>query len=148
MSATPTYELPARAVRMRETPLRLAPRNDGSLVFTPIGYRDGIPSILGSHAEAGPTKGRFVRVRVVVENLDRTTRFFESAPQRLIAADGREFAPEDSAMQVKRQPLRIAVGSGVRLEFDLWFDLPRDADPAELRLYGDPPLNGARFRLP
>ncbi|GAA3314025.1 hypothetical protein [Nonomuraea dietziae] len=32
------------------------------------------------------------------------------------------------------------MGSGVRIELDLWFDIPKDAKPAAVKLYGDPPI--------
>ncbi|MEU4698494.1 DUF4352 domain-containing protein [Nonomuraea dietziae] len=137
--AKPTYDLPARQVRANETPIHAAPVNDGDARFQVIGLQAGQASLSGSHAE-WPAKGQFVTVRVVVENPGRSTSRFDARKQRLITADGRAFPIDDPAQITKRQPLEIPVGSGVRIELDLWFDIPKDATPAAVKLYGDPPI--------
>ncbi|MBX6386496.1 MAG: DUF4352 domain-containing protein [Microbispora sp.] len=138
-SVTPTYVLPQETARFGETVIRPSPAVDGMTRFWLIGFRDGMPSLLGSHAE-WPAKGRFARARIVLQNTDRTYAKFEAKRQVLVASDGREFHVDNSAQEIKRQPDEIMVGSFVRMEFDLWFDVPKDARITKLRLYGEPPF--------
>ncbi|MFE3447833.1 DUF4352 domain-containing protein [Nonomuraea sp. NPDC059194] len=137
--ARPTYDLPARPVRVNEVPIHAAPVTDGDARFQVIGLQTGQASLSGSHAE-WPAKGQFITVRVVVENPGRSTSRFDARRQRLVIADGRTFPISDTAQITKRQPVEIPVGAGVRLEMDLWFDIPKDARPTAIKLYGDPPI--------
>ncbi|MGW5684500.1 DUF4352 domain-containing protein [Nonomuraea sp. NPDC003754] len=137
--ASPTYDLPARPVRVNEVPIHAAPVTDGDTRFQVIGLQTGQASLSGSHAE-WPAKGQFVTVRVVVENPGRSTSRFDARKQRLVTADRREFPISDTAQITKRQPVEIPVGAGVRMEMDLWFDIPKDARPTAVKLYGDPPI--------
>lgn len=135
----PTYDLPPRQVRVNETPIHAAPVTDGDARFQVIGLQSGQASLSGSHAE-WPAKGQFVTVRVVVENPGRSTSRFDARKQLLVTADGRTFPVDDTAQITKRQPREISVGAGVRIEMDLWFDIPKNAQPAAVKLYGDPPI--------
>ncbi|MBC6461528.1 DUF4352 domain-containing protein [Actinomadura sp. HBU206391] len=136
-SATPTYRLPSRPVRDGETPLSGGTVRSGDLAFTPIGLRAGMPELVGSHADVRP-KGQFVRIRLVTENRGRTTQTFDSRKQLLVTTDGATHQPDLDAMLVKRQPDSIDVGSAVRIELDLWYDIPRESRVRALRLVGTP----------
>jgi hypothetical protein len=57
-------------------------------------------------------------------------------------------------LPAKRQPDTLPLGAEVRIETDLWFDIPKEAKVTAIRLYGDPPLgsraatDGAEVPLP
>jgi hypothetical protein len=147
-----TYELGARAVRPDEAALRLPDANNGDTVFTLIGLTTGIPTLVGSHAEY-QAKGQFVRVRVVVSSTGRSSVLFDARRQQLVEADGATVLPDEQAMLIKRQPDKFDLGPAVRVEFDLYYDIPKDANPAALRAFGGPTLtdmqnvNGTDIKL-
>jgi uncharacterized protein DUF4352 len=136
---TPHYALPQRPVRPHETALALPPRNDGDTQFTLIGLTT-LDSILGSHAEMEP-KGRYVRIRLVVVNTGRSGADFDTKRQQLVTADGVAHDVDIQAMLIKRQPGDFDLGANVRVEFDLYYDVPRDARPVALRVHGGPTLS-------
>ncbi|GAA2101513.1 DUF4352 domain-containing protein [Actinomadura alba] len=136
---TPTYELPARPVRDGEKALRGTTVRSGDLAFTPIGLRTRMPELVGSHADVRP-RGQFVRIRLVTENRGRTTQTLNTAKQLLITTDDATHPPDWQAMLIKRQPESIDVGSAVRIELDLWYDIPPGDRVKALRLVGTPPV--------
>lgn len=147
-TSTADYPLPPRKVRLFEKPLNGHTVTDGHLAFTPIGYRPKMPYVIGSHAELDP-QGLYTRVRVVLENIDRTDHPYSAAGQQLITTDGKSYKPDYEAMEVERQPEATQVGSGVRIEFDLLWDIPKDATPQAVRFQGDVPgSHGVDFPLP
>ncbi|MEV0968549.1 DUF4352 domain-containing protein [Microtetraspora glauca] len=141
-AAAPTYPLPAQTARPDETVITAPPVIDGQMRFRVIGYRDGMPSTFGSHAEWN-AKGQFVRVRVLIESTDRTNQKFDAKQQLLVASDGRTFHVDNFSQAMKRQPDELPVGSFVRMEFDLWFDVPKDARIVKVRFVADPPLGAS-----
>lgn len=138
-----TYEQPARTVRPDETPLRRPVTADGDTGFTVLGLTTGIKTLLGSHAES-PAKGAFTRVRVLVVNTGRNTVPFDARRQRLVLRDGATALPDEPAMLVKRQPDTFDLGAGMRVEFDLYYDIPVGAEGIALRAHGGPTLTDAR----
>jgi Domain of unknown function (DUF4352) len=134
-SATPTYELAPRKVRPDEIALRLPPQNDGDTEFVLIGLTNALPTLTGSHIDFN-AKGLFYRIRVVVTNNGRTNVDFDTRKQLLITQDGATHIPDDPAMTVKRQPDQFVLGAGVRVEFDLYYDIPADAKLKALRVFG------------
>ncbi|MFF5257627.1 DUF4352 domain-containing protein [Actinomadura viridis] len=150
---SPAYDLPARTVRDGEKAVRAGTVRSGDTAFTVIGYRGGMPELVGSHADMAP-KGAYVRVRLVVENAGRTNQTFSAERQLLVTATGRTAEPDREAMLIKRQPAEFEVGAAVRVEMDLWYDVPRGERPVALRLSGsasvgavsDPPP--AEVKLP
>lgn len=148
-----TYALDARTSRPDERAVRLRPAADGDTSFTVIGLTSALPSLAGSHADV-KAQGRYVRIRLVVVNNGRTTALMNVMRQRLVTADGRDHPPDREAMLVKRQPLELEVGAAVRVEFDLWYDVPASARITALRLYGGATLTdlkderGTELRLP
>jgi Domain of unknown function (DUF4352) len=131
----PTYEVAPLPVRPEEKALHPVPTTDGDSEFRLIGLTTGIKTILGSHAE-WPAKGAFIRVRVVVTNTGRNTVPFDANKQTLVTADGATHTPDAQAMLIKRQPGQIDIGANDRLEFDLYYDCPPDAQPTALRAFG------------
>jgi uncharacterized protein DUF4352 len=134
----PTYLLPPRPVRPSETALALPPRRDGDTEFTLVGLTS-LGTILGSHAEWRP-KGRYVRIRLVVVNTGRSGTDMDTKRQQLITADGIAHDVDPQAMLIKRQPDKFELGANVRVEFDLYYDVPLDARPTALRAHGGPTL--------
>ncbi|MFC6082862.1 DUF4352 domain-containing protein [Sphaerisporangium aureirubrum] len=147
-----TYLIPAETARPDETVIKAAPVVDGQMRFRVLGYNDGMPSMFGSHAEWN-AKGQYARVRIMIESTDRTNQKFDSKQQLLVASDGRTFHTDIQGQAIKRQPDEIPVGSFVKMQFDLWYDVPKDARIVAIRFFGDPPLGaigpskGAEVRL-
>lgn len=134
----PTYDLPAREVRPDEQPVHIVGK-DGDTEFEIIGLTKDISALQGSHAEMYP-KGRFLRLRVVVTNVGRASVLFNAERQLLVLADGSKHEPDGEATLVRRQPTEFDLGSGVRVEFDLYYDVPESAAPKALRAFGGPIL--------
>lgn len=153
-AAAPTYQLPARTARPDERAVRPVTAVDGDTAFTVIGVTTGLPELAGSHADVKAEKGQFVRIRVVVVNNGRTTALVDVMKQRLRTSDGGSHTPDLNAMLIKRQPQRFDAGASVRVEFDLWYDVPAAARPVGLTLYGGSTLTdlkdqqGTELRLP
>jgi Domain of unknown function (DUF4352) len=139
---TPTYELPPRPVRPSERPITAGPVNDGDTRFQVIGLQTGLSGFFGTHAE-WQAKGQYVVVRIVVENPGRANSRFVAGRQKLVAADGATYAVDKFAQAIKRQPDTLPLGAGVRIEMDLWFDIPKEAKVTAIRLFGDPPLGSS-----
>lgn len=136
-AAAETYPLPARTVRPEEQPLHTE-GHDGDTGYTIIGLTR-MPTLVGSHVEWA-AKGRYLRIRLVVDNRGRTSVLFDTRRQLLVLADGSIQLPDESAMLIKRQPTTFDIGAAVRVEFDLYYDIPVDAEPAALRAFGGPTL--------
>lgn len=137
--APTTYELPPRQVRPDETALKLPPVKNGDTEFTLIGLAAGLPSITGSHTEF-PAKGQFVRLRLVVTNTGTSSVLFDTKRQLLVDDQGVARPPEEQAMVIKRQPAQFDLGHGVRVEFDLYWDIPKDRRPVTFRAFGGPSI--------
>ncbi|WP_086851475.1 DUF4352 domain-containing protein [Amycolatopsis kentuckyensis] len=137
--APATYELPPRQVRPDETALKLPPARNGDTEFTLIGLAAGLPSITGSHTEF-PAKGQFVRLRLVVTNTGTSSVLFDTGRQLLVDDQGTPHPPEEQATIIKRQPRQFDLGHGVRVEFDLYWDIPKDRKPVTLRAFGGPTI--------
>jgi hypothetical protein len=136
---SPTYPGQSRAVRVDERPLRGGTVRDGEFLFTAIGLTDRMRALFGSHAEF-PADGQFVRVRLVIENTGTNIQRFYARQQLLITDTGTRQSVDPEAMTIKRQLMEVDVGSGVRVEFDLWYDIPVTAKPTAIWLVGRPPL--------
>jgi hypothetical protein len=130
-----TYQLAPQTVRPDETALKLPPALDGLTQFTVIGYTS-VASLVGSHAEMQSVQGKFVRLRLVVVNTDRSTTELNTDKNLLLTATGATYAPDNQAMSIKRQPRTLELGANVRVEFDLYYDVPADTKPTGLRLFG------------
>jgi hypothetical protein len=137
--APTTYELPPRQVRPDETALKLPPAKNGDTEFTLIGLAAGLPSITGSHTEF-PAKGQYVRLRLVITNTGTSSVLFDTKRQLLVDDQGVAHPAEEQAMQIKRQPGQFDLGHSVRVEFDLYWDIPKDRKPVTLRAFGGPTI--------
>lgn len=138
-----TYPVEPRPVRPDETPLHLPATVEGDTSFTLIGLTKGIASLVGSHAEWN-AKGQYYRIRLTIANVGRSNVPFDTGRQLLVLSDGSTVAPDDQAMLIKRQPGSFDLGAGVRVEFDLYYDIPKDATPTALRVFGGPTLTDGK----
>ncbi|MET0233163.1 MAG: hypothetical protein ABW224_00850 [Kibdelosporangium sp.] len=134
-TSRPTYELSPRTARPDETPLRLPAKQDGDTEFVLVAITPRLPSLTGSHVDFD-AKGVYYRIRVAATNVGRTNVEFDARKQQLITEDGTARIPDDPAMLVKRQPDKVPLGANMRIEFDLYYDLPKDAKPKALKVFG------------
>lgn len=131
------YRVPARAVRDGEHALPYREATDGRIAFAAIGLSSGLTTITGSHADLPSRLGGFARVRMIAENRYATFHKIDLDRQLLVTSRG-AYPPDVNAMRVKRQPTDIELGSHDRIEFDLMYDIPKDARIRALRLYSSP----------
>jgi uncharacterized protein DUF4352 len=142
-STRPTYRLDPGQARPDEKVLSGTAKKDGDTSFALLGLTTGQDKQVGSHIEFPAKNGQFIRVRVEVTNTGRSTVPFDAYHQLLVLTDGNAVAPDDPTMQTKRQPHLIDLGAGVRVEFDLYYDVARDAKPKALRAFGGATLYDA-----
>jgi hypothetical protein len=135
--SSPTYKIPPRPVRDGETPLPYRVVSDGKIMFVVIGFRAGMSSVVGSHAD-WPAKGQFVRARVQVENGYPTFHTITLGKQVLLTTDGVTHQIDENGMRIERQPADFDLGAHDRLEFDLIYDIPKGAKATSLKLFGGP----------
>ncbi len=151
--APPTYALTPQPVRPDERALRLRPVSDGDTQFTLLGLTTGMTDLVGSHADIKP-HGRYTRIRVEMVNNGRTTAIIDLMRELLFTAGGRSQPPDKEAMVIKRQPLTFDLGAAMRIQLDLWYDVPAGLKPTALRLFGGATLTdmkdieGTDVRLP
>ncbi|MCS7478150.1 DUF4352 domain-containing protein [Umezawaea endophytica] len=134
-----TYSPPPETARADETVLHLPAVTDGDTSFVALGLTSGMDMVIGSHAE-WQAKGQYVRVRLLVTSNGRSTVLYDARRPVLIDSAGREHATDVQAMSIKRQPDKVELGFTVKLEHDVYFDIPDDAKPAKLRVFGGPTL--------
>lgn len=139
-SSSATYVEPPRPVRPEEIPLDGKHVQDGDTTFSLVGLSEHMPTLIGSHVEFQAKKGQFVRIRLVVVNVGRSGVLFDPQRQLLVLADGSTVVPDLPTMITKRQPGQFDLGAAVRVEFDLYWDVAKDARPVALRAFGGPTL--------
>lgn len=137
VSSAATYPVPPQTVRPDEKPLKIPTTADGDTAFTLLGLTTEIPTLIGSHAEF-QAKGQFVRIRMSVINNGRSSVSFAARRHVLIDDHEVEHEVDVQAMTIKRQPDTLDLGANVRLEYDVYYDLPKDAKPLALRVWGGP----------
>ncbi|WUH96292.1 DUF4352 domain-containing protein [Spirillospora sp. NBC_00431] len=143
----PTYHIPAEKAREGEAVPEGRTGRSADTQFTVVGFREGMTEVMGTHA-AMDSKGTFTRVRVLAVNTGRDIQVFDTWKQRLVTTDGGTHSPDVNATMIKRQPERFSVGASMRVEFDVWFDVPRGAKAKAVRLYGSPPVGAVSDPAP
>lgn len=108
------------------------PLDCSKLTVTALNIEPGIGYIIGTHAEWLP-KGQYIRIRVAITNTDNTFHTTRPTDYQLDDAAGHPHQTSVDAMEIKRQPNELNIGSGNRLEMDLWYDIPVDTQPKLLR---------------
>ncbi|MFI9011712.1 DUF4352 domain-containing protein [Actinosynnema sp. NPDC053489] len=134
-----TYPVPPETVRPDEKPLKIPTTSDGDTAFTLVGLTTEMPTLIGSHAEFH-AKGQFVRIRMSVINNGRSSVSFAARRHVLVDDHQAEHTVDTQAMTIKRQPETIDLGANVRLEYDVYYDVPTDVKPLALRVFGGPTL--------
>jgi hypothetical protein len=113
-------------LRTREIALTGPPVRTGKITVTPVAMRGGMIEVIGTHGEFF-AHGRFCRVRIALTNADTYAHDLHTADQRLRTTDGKLVAPSRDAQGIMRQPDEVTVGRQVRIEYDLYFDIPVNA---------------------
>ncbi|MEV3919418.1 DUF4352 domain-containing protein [Actinomadura coerulea] len=146
-TSLPDYRIPAEKAREGEAVPEGKTGKSADMRFTVVGFREAMTDVMGTHASMD-AKGAFTRVRVLAVNTGRDIQVFDTWQQRLVTTDGRTYSPDVNATMIKRQPERLSVGASMRVEFDLWFDVPRGAKTKAVRLYGSPPVGATTDPAP
>lgn len=110
--------------------------------------RCGLAEIVGTHAEVYPEHGQFCRVRVDVTIEDAAEDTWDSLLQQVATTGGADVDASLDAMHVKRQPLQFTLGGYATIEMDLWFDVPKAAQPTKLLVRDMATDSAAAIALP
>lgn len=103
------------------------PFTSGKIALVPLRMACGISTIVGTHGEQ-EADGQFCYVRVALTAKDTFTHSFNVRKTALTTTSGAAVQVAYSAQEVERQPLQIEeVGSHDRYEFDIYYDVPKDA---------------------
>jgi hypothetical protein len=103
------------------------PYTSGKIILQPLRLTCGLSTIVGTHGEE-EANGQYCLIRVAVTAQDTFTHTFDIRKTALTTTAGASIPASYEAQEVKRQPLQIApVGSHDRYEFDIYYDVPRDA---------------------
>jgi hypothetical protein len=103
------------------------PYTSGKIIVQPLRMSCGLSEVIGTHGEQ-EAEGQYCFVRVALTTKDTFTHTFDIRKTALTTTAGASIPPAFPAQEVKRQPLEIApVGSDDRYEFDIYYDVPRDA---------------------
>jgi Domain of unknown function (DUF4352) len=136
-SSTRHYTIPPQPVPSGETALSGKSVPIGEVTYTAIGLRTQLGEVIGSHGSWVP-HGQYVRVRILLVNHGRERHDFEPGRQLLVTTDGKTYAPNTDAMQISRAVSGTqTIASQELCAFDLWFDIPKNATPRALRVFGD-----------
>ena len=133
-------------LRPSEQPGPEASVTTGNITYRVLGWRCGILAVQGDHAD-WLADGQYCRVRLRMTSADRYVHIFSAERQRLVTADGERHPVNLNAMQIQDQPARTEARPIAVLEFDIWFDIPPDAEPAALELFGESDGQGERVPL-
>jgi hypothetical protein len=133
-------------LRPSETPGPPETVESGAVSYRVVGWRCGLQAVQGDHADWLPD-GQYCRVRLRMTSADRYVHVFRAEAQTLVTADGDLHPANLNAMQISDQPTRTEARPGAVLEFDVWFDIPRDATAVALQLFGEEDTQGARVTL-
>jgi Domain of unknown function (DUF4352) len=131
------YTIPPQPLPSGEKALSGKTATIGELDYTAIGLRTQLGEVVGSHGSWIP-HGQYVRVRLLMVNHGRERHDFDPGRQLLVTADGKTYGPNDDATQISRAATGTQTIAAKELcAFDLWFDIPKNADVRALRVFGD-----------
>ena len=104
-----------------------SPYTSGKIIVQPLRLTCGLSEIVGTHGEE-EANGQYCLIRVALTADDTFTHTFDVRKTALTTTAGASVPAAYDAQEVKRQPLEIApVGSHDRYEFDIYYDVPREA---------------------
>jgi hypothetical protein len=124
-ASTDPLEIP---LRDREIALPAHTYQSGEVSLVPLRMTCGLSEVVGTHAEWF-AQGQYCRIRVVITGDDGFTHTFDPGKTTMTTTAGAAIDPDIAqAQQIKRQPDRlITVYAHTRLEFDIYYDVPRTA---------------------
>jgi hypothetical protein len=108
----------------------------GHLRIQVLTARCGIFVLSGTHALLD-ADGEFCRARIRVTSADSSSHDFSPYAQLLVLADGREIAPSNGGMAVRRQPDVVTLGADDLAEVVVIWDIPHGAAVTGVRCRGD-----------
>ena len=106
---------------------------DGNVTFQVVAWRCGLLHVVGDHMP-WMADGQYCRVRVRTHTTDRPALEVRTTAQEVVDAAGRAYPAETDAQQISDQPIVLKLGLGAINEFDVWFDVPADAEIVAVRL--------------
>ncbi|MEY9861934.1 hypothetical protein ABH935_007577 [Catenulispora sp. GAS73] len=103
------------------------PYTSGKIVLVPLRLTCGMSTIIGTHGEE-QANGQYCMIRVALTDDDTFTHTFDVRKTALTTTAGASIPVSYQAQEVERQPLQLPeVGRSDRYEFDIYYDVPRDA---------------------
>ncbi|WP_194913817.1 hypothetical protein [Catenulispora rubra] len=103
------------------------PYTSGKIVLVPLRLTCGLSTIIGTHGEE-QANGQYCMIRVALTDDDTFTHTFDVRKTALTTTAGASIPVAYEAQEVERQPLQLPeVGRSDRYEFDIYYDVPRDA---------------------
>ncbi|MQY16749.1 hypothetical protein SRB5_69520 [Streptomyces sp. RB5] len=144
---TPDHTPRITTLREDEHPLDGKEHRSGLILFRPLGIRCHIEVITGTHLDYYP-KGQLCRIRVAATMTGSTFATIDNRLHRLVLDNGTKTEIDWQVTQIKRQPAETEVAALGTTVYDLWFDIPRNAQPVRLELKAEPIQPEAAIPLP
>jgi hypothetical protein len=135
------------ALRPGEAPGPPEAVHDGDIRIAVLGWGGGLVAVWGPHAD-WLADGQYCRFRLRLENAGLQVQRYEAAAQELLTEEHGSFRANLNAVQISDQPVSLELRRSDAQEFDVWFDIPKDAVAVALRLRGRPESPGTLLQLP
>ncbi|MDH6239737.1 DUF4352 domain-containing protein [Aurantimicrobium minutum] len=150
-STTTSEEVTAEEPKAEDpaTPGIGAPAVDGKFTFTVTAVECGIPAV-GSDVLGATAQGQYCRVSLTVENTGNEPQFMFADNQKGFDAEGREFAPDTSAMIYDGEASGAwmkEINPGNTLTGSLLYDIPAGASLTSLELHDSAFSAGVKVNL-
>ncbi|TDP42175.1 DUF4352 domain-containing protein [Nocardia ignorata] len=120
---------------------------DGEFAFTVTQVDPPVRTVGDNPYLQKTAQGEFVLVHVEVTNVGDVAQQYFGANQKLIDAQGREFANDTSAEINVNDELVAEINPGNKISMVLVFDVPTGTDPAAVEFHDSAFSNGARVAL-
>ncbi|MGW5451000.1 DUF4352 domain-containing protein [Nocardia sp. NPDC003979] len=120
---------------------------DGKFAFTVTQVDPPVRTVGDNPYLQKTAQGEFVLVHVEVANVGDVAQQYFGANQKLIDAQGREFANDTSAEINVNDELVAEINPGNKISVVLVFDVPTGTDPAAVEFHDSAFSNGARVAL-
>ncbi|MGM7645830.1 DUF4352 domain-containing protein [Nocardia sp. JW2] len=120
---------------------------DGKFAFTVTRVDPPVRTVGDNPYLQKTAQGEFVLVHVEVTNVGDVAQQYFGANQKLIDAQGREFANDTSAEINVNDELVAEINPGNKISMVLAFDVPTGTDPAAVEFHDSAFSNGARVAL-
>ncbi|MEV0684572.1 DUF4352 domain-containing protein [Nocardia sp. NPDC050378] len=120
---------------------------DGKFAFTVTQVDPPVRTVGDNPYLQKTAQGEFVLVHIEVTNVGDVAQQYFGANQKLIDAQGREFANDTSAEINVNDELVTEINPGNKISMVLVFDVPTGTDPAAVEFHDSAFSNGARVAL-